>query len=277
MPAIVRAPEARRPETTRPPAQAVHPTCTSRQHGGLSIGVEVAHFGPVPIMTKTVLIVDDKLSLTRLLQEYLGKQGYRTVVADNGRNALFTARHAKPDLILLDVMMPEMDGLEFIRTYRRESDTPIILLTARVEEADKVAGLELGADDYVTKPFGMAELNARVRAVLRRYEQRERTEERLLVGAVELDRVRHTVRVDGNSVDLTPSEFDLLATMMAAPGRVFSRTDLIEHLPGESPERVERTIDAHVRNLRKKLERDPRKPRYVETVFGVGYRFRPEA
>ncbi|MEJ2289747.1 MAG: response regulator transcription factor [Deinococcales bacterium] len=228
-------------------------------------------------MTKTILIVDDKLSLTRLLQEYLGKQGYRTVVADNGRNALFTARHAKPDLILLDVMMPEMDGLEFIRTYRRESDTPIILLTARVEEADKVAGLELGADDYVTKPFGMAELNARVRAVLRRYEQRERSEERLKVGEVELDHVRHTVRVDGHYIDLTPSEFDLLATMMAAPGRVFSRVDLIDHLPGESPERVERTIDAHVRNLRKKLERDPRHPRYVETVFGVGYRFRPEA
>jgi DNA-binding response OmpR family regulator len=228
-------------------------------------------------MTKTILIVDDKLSLTRLLQEYLGKQGYRTVVADNGRNALFTARHAKPDLILLDVMMPEMDGLEFIRTYRRESDTPIILLTARVEEADKVAGLELGADDYVTKPFGMAELNARVRAVLRRYEQREISEERIQVGEVELDRVRHTVRVDGHYVDLTPSEFDLLATMMAAPGRVFSRIDLIDHLPGESPERVERTIDAHVRNLRKKLERDPRNPRYVETVFGVGYRFRPEA
>jgi len=228
-------------------------------------------------MTKTILIVDDKLSLTRLLQEYFGKQGYRTVVADNGRNALFTARHAKPDLVLLDVMMPEMDGLEFIRTYRRESDTPIILLTARVEEADKVAGLELGADDYVTKPFGMAELNARVRAVLRRYEQRDRSQERLLVGEVELDRSQHTVRVDGHFVDLTPSEFDLLATMMGAPGRVFSRLDLMERLPGDSPERVERTIDAHVRNLRKKLERDPRHPRYVETVFGVGYRFRPEA
>ncbi|MEJ2667966.1 MAG: response regulator transcription factor [Deinococcales bacterium] len=228
-------------------------------------------------MTKTILIVDDKLSLTRLLQEYFGKQGYRTVVADNGRNALFTARHAKPDLILLDVMMPEMDGLEFIRTFRRESDTPIILLTARVEEADKVAGLELGADDYVTKPFGMAELNARVRAVMRRYEQKERSQERLLVGEVELDRTRHTVRVDSHYIDLTPSEFDLLATMMAAPGRVFSRLDLMERLPGDSPERVERTIDAHVRNLRKKLERDPSHPRYVETVFGVGYRFRPEA
>ncbi|HKI59273.1 MAG TPA: response regulator transcription factor [Trueperaceae bacterium] len=228
-------------------------------------------------MTKTILIVDDKLSLTRLLQEYFGKQGYRTVVADNGRNALFTARHAKPDLVLLDVMMPEMDGLEFIRTYRREADTPIILLTARVDEADKVAGLELGADDYVTKPFGMAELNARVRAVLRRYEQRDRSQERLASGAVELDRGQHTVRVEGRYLDLTPSEFDLLATMMANPGRVFSRLDLIERLPGESPERVERTIDAHVRNLRKKLERDPRHPRYVETVFGVGYRFRPEA
>jgi len=228
-------------------------------------------------MTKTILIVDDKLSLTRLLQEYFGKPGYRTVVADNGRNALFTARHAKPDLVLLDVMMPEMDGLEFIRTYRREADTPIILLTARVDEADKVAGLELGADDYVTKPFGMAELNARVRAVLRRYEQRDRSQERLASGAVELDRGQHTVRVEGRYLDLTPSEFDLLATMMANPGRVFSRLDLIERLPGESPERVERTIDAHVRNLRKKLERDPRHPRYVETVFGVGYRFRPEA
>jgi DNA-binding response OmpR family regulator len=228
-------------------------------------------------MTKTILIVDDKLSLTRLLQEYLGKQGYRTVIADNGRNALFTARHAKPELILLDVMMPEMDGLEFIRAYRRESDTPIILLTARVEEADKVAGLELGADDYITKPFGMAELNARIRAVLRRYEQRDRSDGLLAVAEVELDRTRHLVRVGDTIVDLTPSEFDLLATLMSAPGRVFSRVDLIDHLPGDAPERVERTIDAHVRNLRKKLEKDPRNPRYVETVFGVGYRFRPEA
>ncbi len=225
-------------------------------------------------MTRTILIVDDKLSLTRLLQEYLGKQGYRTVVADNGRNALFTARHARPDLILLDVMMPEMDGFEFMRVYRRESDTPVILLTARVEESDKVVGLELGADDYVTKPFGMAELHARVRAVLRRYEQRSRAGEVLRVDGVELDRVRHTVQVNGVAADLTPSEFELLAVLMAAPGRVFSRSDLLDQLPGDGFERVERTVDAHVRNLRKKLEPDTRHPRYVETVFGIGYRFR---
>jgi len=228
-------------------------------------------------MTRTILIVDDKLSLTRLLQEYLSKQGFRTVVADNGRNALFTARHAKPDLVLLDVMMPEMDGFEFIRAYRKESDTPIILLTAKIEEADKVVGLELGADDYITKPFGMAELHARVRAVLRRYAQEERTQEVLRVGDVELDHGSHTVSVAGHAIDLTPTEFDLLALLMAAPGRVFSRLDLLDQLPGEGLERVERTVDAHVRNLRRKLEPDPREPRYVETVFGVGYRFRPES
>ncbi len=228
-------------------------------------------------MTRTILIVDDKLSLTRLLQEYLSKQGFRTVVADNGRNALFTARHAKPDLVLLDVMMPEMDGFEFIRAYRKESDTPIILLTAKIEEADKVVGLELGADDYITKPFGMAELHARVRAVLRRYAQEARAQEVLRVGDVELDHGSHAVSVAGHAIDLTPTEFDLLALLMAAPGRVFSRLDLLDQLPGEGLERVERTVDAHVRNLRRKLEPDPREPRYVETVFGVGYRFRPES
>lgn len=228
-------------------------------------------------MTKTLLIVDDKLNITHLLQEYLGKQGYRTVIADNGRNALFTARHAKPDLILLDVMMPEMDGFEFMRQFRKESDTPVILLTAKVEESDKVVGLELGADDYVTKPFGMAELNARIRAVLRRYEQEKHGTDVLRVGDVSLDHGRHLVTVAGGVIDLTPSEFDLLSVLMSAPGRVFSRLDLLERLPGDNFERVERTVDAHIRNLRKKLEPEPGSPRYVETVFGMGYRFRPEA
>ncbi len=227
-------------------------------------------------MTKTLLIVDDKLSITRMLQEYLGKQGYRTVVADNGRNALFMARHAKPDLVLLDIMMPEVDGFEFMRSFRKESDTPVILLTAKVEESDKVVGLELGADDYVTKPFGMAELNARIRAVLRRYERKHGTDEVLHVAGVLLDHGSHRVTADGRTIDLTPSEFELLSVLMSTPGRVYSRLDLLEHLPGDGYERVERTVDAHIRNLRKKLEPDPAAPRYVETVFGMGYRFRPE-
>ena len=223
---------------------------------------------------KTILVVDDNSSVRTLVREYLTEQGYRVVTADNGQNALYTARSEKPDLILLDVMMPEMDGYQFISAYRKENDAPIILLTAKLEESDKVIGLELGADDYVTKPFGMRELLARVRAVLRRAGTDARPSATLNVADVSLDRDTHNVRVDGKSVNLTPSEFDLLAALMEAPGRVYSRADLLIKLQGTSFEGVERTIDVHVRNLRTKLEPDPANPRYIETVFGVGYRFR---
>jgi len=223
-------------------------------------------------MSKTILIVDDKASVRRLVDEYLSEQGYQVVSAENGRTALYAARQSKPDLILLDIMMPEMGGYDFLRLYRQESDTPVIMLTAKLEEVDKVLGLELGADDYVTKPFGMRELVARMRAVLRRTEKVLTATDILRVGVLLLDRNSHNVQVDGRSVHLTRSEFDLLAALMAAPGRVFSRLDLLEILGGGSFEGAARTVDVHVRNLRKKIEPDPSSPKFIETVFGIGYR-----
>jgi DNA-binding response OmpR family regulator len=228
-------------------------------------------------MAKTILVVDDKANMRTLVREYLTAEGFRVVTANDGRNALFAARQEKPDLILLDIMMPEMDGYEFIRIYRKEKDTPIILLTAKLEESDKVLGLELGADDYITKPFGMRELAARVRAVLRRAGQDDLPSEVICAADISLDRSRRSVRVADQYVNLTPSEFDLLAILMAAPGRVFSRPELLIQLQGTAFEGVERTIDVHIRNLRTKIEPDPSQPRYVETVFGVGYRFSPDA
>jgi len=225
---------------------------------------------------KTILVVDDNPSIRTLVQEYLSEQGLRVVTADNGQNALYTARQEKPDLILLDIMMPEMDGYQFVTAYRKESETPIILLTAKLEETDKVLGLELGADDYVTKPFGMRELLARIRAVLRRVGADSLQPATLKVGDISLDHDTRQVRVDGNPVTLTPSEFDLLATFITSPGRVFSRADLLIKLQGTTFEGVERTIDVHVRNLRTKIEADPSEPRYIETVFGVGYRFKAD-
>jgi DNA-binding response OmpR family regulator len=224
-------------------------------------------------MSKTILVVDDKANVRTLVRDYLTEQGLRVLVADNGQNALYAARQGKPDLILLDIMMPEMDGFEFIRAYRKESDTPIILLTARLEEPDKVAGLELGADDYITKPFGMRELLARIRTVLRRTSTAPEAAQVLRAADILLNRETHSVIVGNEPVHLTPSEFDLLAVLMAAPGRVWTRLDLLRELEGTTFEGVARTIDQHVRNLRSKIEPDPAHPRYVETVFGVGYRF----
>ncbi len=224
-------------------------------------------------MAKTILVVDDKKEMVALVQAYLAQEGYRVVTAGNGREALFVARHEKPDLILLDLMMPEMGGYEFMQVYRREADTPVIMLTAKLEENDKVLGLELGADDYVTKPFSMRELAARVRAVLRRLDKAAAPNEVLRVAGVTLDRDYRTVTVAGKPVTLTPSEFDLLAALMAAPGRPFSRLDLLEELGDAAYEGYERTIDVHIRNLRAKIEPDPKNPRYVQTLYGVGYRF----
>ncbi|NDJ53005.1 MAG: response regulator transcription factor [Chloroflexi bacterium] len=227
-------------------------------------------------MNKTILVVDDKSNIRRVIDDYLSGQGFRVVTAANGRDALLTARHEKPDLILLDIMMPEMDGYDFIRAYRREQETPIILLTAKLDETDKVIGLELGADDYVTKPFGMRELVARIRAVLRRTGRMESSSDVLRIGAIVLDRSAHFVKVDEGLVDLTPTEFDLLDILMTTPGRAFSRFELLEALQGTALEGAERTIDVHVRNLRSKIEDDPSAPRYIQTVFGVGYRFTPD-
>ncbi len=226
-------------------------------------------------MSKTILVVDDKLNMRAMIRDYLTEQNFRVVTAENGEQALYTARREKPDLILLDIMMPHMDGYEFLRIYRKENNTPVILLTARLEETDKVIGLELGADDYITKPFGMRELVARIRAVLRRAGQDSPPEVATLeAGELLLNKDTHEVTLSGQAVSLTPSEFDLLEIFMSAPGRVYSRLDLLEKLQGTTFEGVARTIDVHVHNLREKIERNPNQPEYIETVFGVGYRFR---
>lgn len=225
-------------------------------------------------MSKTILIVDDEKRLVSLLQSYLAQEGYHVISAYNGREALDATRREPPDLIILDIMMPEMNGYEFMRTHRTERDTPIIMLTARVEDEDKVIGLELGADDYVTKPFKPRELMARVRNILRRAGKNEPKGKRLKVGTISLDRDTREVFAGDHALDLTPSEFDLLAALMSAPGRVYSRLDLLDVIQGVRYEGYERTIDTHIKNLRAKLEEDARKPQYIETVYGVGYRLR---
>ena len=224
-------------------------------------------------MAKTILVVDDKANVRTLVREYLDEQGFHVVIADNGQNALYTARQEKPDLILLDIMMPEMNGYEFMRTYRKECDTPIILLTAKLEESDKVIGLELGADDYITKPFSMRELVARINTVLRRTGKTPKPSLVIRAADIVLDKEAHSVTVNNRIVQLTPSEFDLLAVLMDSPGRVFSRQDLLKAVQGTSFEGIARTIDQHIRNLRAKIEPNPAEPRYIETIFGVGYRF----
>jgi DNA-binding response OmpR family regulator len=224
-------------------------------------------------MTKKILVVDDKLELRTLLKSYLTQEGFDVVTANDGQEALYVARHEKPNLIILDLMMPEMGGYEFMRAYNREAETPVVILTAKIDENDKVLGLELGADDYVTKPFSPRELTARVRAVLRRVEKQVSTQEILRMGAIELDWAGRTTTVNGQTVVLTPSEFSLLATLMATPGRVFSRLELLDRLQGTAYEGYERTIDVHIRNLRAKIEPDSANPVYIETVYGAGYRF----
>ncbi len=224
-------------------------------------------------MTKTVLVVDDEERLRSLLKAYLIQEGFRVVTANDGRAALFQVRQEEPDLIILDIMMPEMDGYEFMRLNSRERDTPVILLTARIEESDKVLGLELGADDYVTKPFSPRELVARVRAVLRRAGKTSPEPDIIRASDITLNRAGRIVTVGGHHVDLTPSEFELLSTLMASPGRAFSRMELLDRVQGTAFEGYERTIDVHIKNLRTKIEPRPKTPSYIETVYGVGYRF----
>ncbi len=226
---------------------------------------------------KRILVVDDEARLVSLVEAYLQQEGFEVVTAANGEQALYAARHEKPDLIILDLMMPEMDGYEFMRLHRKEADTPIILLTAKVEEDDKVIGLELGADDYVTKPFRPRELMARVRAVLRRTGQAEPIAAVLRCADITLDRSTHTVMIGEAYVDLTPSEFDLLGALMSSPGRVYSRLELLDRIQGTAYEGYERTIDVHIKNLRAKIEPEPGEPKFIETVYGVGYRFAREA
>ncbi len=224
-------------------------------------------------MTTSILIVDDEKRLRDMLRVYLEQEGFRVLEAPDGQQALHVVRERKPDLVLLDMMMPVMNGREFFRAHSRASDIPVIFLTARVDDHDKVIGLELGADDYITKPFNLRELVARVRAVLRRTRRLLAEPEILRAADIELDRAAFEVRVGAKPVELTRSEFQLLAALMAYPGRVFSRLDLLDAVSGDAFEGYERTIDVHIKNLRNKIEPDSKHPRYVETVYGVGYRF----
>jgi len=221
-------------------------------------------------------VVDDEARLRALLEAYLKGRGYHVVTAADGLEALQVAGRVRPDLIVLDIMMPRLDGIGFLKALRRDRDTPVIVLTARVEETDTVLGLELGADDYVTKPFSPRELEARIRAVLRRAEGPEREPEVLRSGDLVLDRDAHTLTVEGRPVDLTPSEFALLTMLMSEPGRVHSRAALLAETQGDAYAGYERTIDVHISHLRAKIEPDPACPRYIETVYGVGYRFRED-
>jgi two-component system, OmpR family, alkaline phosphatase synthesis response regulator PhoP len=222
---------------------------------------------------RKVLVVDDEPKIVQLARDYLEHAGFAVVVAHDGRAALATARAQKPDLIVLDLGLPVLDGLDVARTLRGESNVPIVMLTGRSEESDKLVGLELGADDYVTKPFSPKELVARVRAVLRRTERPRSETEVIRVGDVTLDIPRMRTTVADRVVDLTPTEFQLVATMAREPGRVFTRSQLLDAVHGVAFESYERAIDAHVKNIRHKLEPDPASPRYLLTVYGVGYRF----
>jgi len=225
---------------------------------------------------KTILVVDDEARIVALTRDYLESAGYRVLTAGDGATALARARAEKPDLIVLDLGLPKLDGLDVTRQLRRDSTVPIIMLTARGEESDKLVGLELGADDYVVKPFSPKELVARIRAVLRRSEAAPQPADLIRVLDVTLDVPRLRATRAGAPLDLTPTEFQLLATLAAQPGRVFTRAQLLDAVRGVAFESYERAIDAHIKNIRRKLEPDPRQPRYVLTVYGVGYKFADE-
>ena len=225
-------------------------------------------------MSNVILVVDDKASVRQLLREYLTEQGFRVVVAENGQEALYVARHELPDLILLDIMMPKMDGYQFLRLYRQERQTPIIIITAREEETDAVLGLDLGADDYVIKPFRMRELMARIRAILRRGGETTAPAELLRAGEIVLDQIAHTVAVKEKPLQLTPIEFNLLTILMRSPGQAFTRSQLVDHLLECGFTGEDKTLNVHILNLRKKIEALTDSDPYIETVFGVGYRFK---
>ncbi len=223
-------------------------------------------------MPKKILVIDDEPKIVEICQDYLKASGFEVLSASNGLQGLNAARREKPDLIVLDLMMPGMDGLDVCRNLRREGNIPIIMLTARVEESDKLVGLELGADDYITKPFSPRELVARVRVVLRRASG-DSTSEIIRVGEVSLDRTRYEATLPEKTIQLTPTEFEILATLMKQPGRIFSRAQLLTAVHGIAFESYERAIDSHIRNLRRKLETASGEARYIITVHGVGYKF----
>jgi DNA-binding response OmpR family regulator len=223
-----------------------------------------------------ILIIEDEIELTRVLSSYLEQANYQVITAMQGDVGLALWSEKKPDLVILDLNLPGMDGLDIAREIRRKTDTPIIMITARVEETDRLIGLELGADDYITKPFSPREVVARVRAVLRRAGTSQESRDLLRLGALEIDLSGHDVSLNDEKIDLTPTEFTLLETMASQPGRVFTRLQLLDASQGKAYEGYERTIDAHIKNLRAKIEPDAKEPIYIETVFGIGYRFSKE-
>jgi two-component system alkaline phosphatase synthesis response regulator PhoP len=220
-----------------------------------------------------VLVVEDEIKIARLVRDYLHQAGFDVLEAVDGPSALALARAEKPDMIVLDLGLPGMDGLDVTRELRASSSVPIIMLTARSEESDRIVGLELGADDYVTKPFSPKELLARIRAVLRRADATIGGGEIVRAGPVEIDRPKRRVTVDGRRIELTASEFDVLLVLARKPGRIFTRAQLLDAVHGVSFESYERSVDAHIKNLRRKIETDPRRPELVLTVYGVGYKF----
>jgi len=223
-----------------------------------------------------LLIVEDEQSLARLVRDYLERAGYQVRVAANAESALIHFGNDRPALVVLDLGLPDRDGLDVIRTIRKSSETPIIVLTARGDESDRIVGLELGADDYMVKPFSPKELVARIRAVLRRVEARPAPDEEIRRGDLVIDIPRMRVSRSGETIDLTPTEFQLLLAMAREPGRVFTRSHLLDVIHGVVIESYERAIDAHIKNIRRKLEPDSGHPRYLQTVHGVGYRFSDE-
>jgi DNA-binding response OmpR family regulator len=223
-------------------------------------------------VSREVLVVDDNEKIVEVLTAYLEQEGFAVRTASDGPSAVAEVERAVPDIALLDVMLPGIDGIELTKRFQKEHDLPVILVTARSDEVDRLIGLEVGADDYVSKPFSPREVVARVKAVLRRTEGSRASGDALRIGALSIDPQRRTVSLDGALADLTRTEFDILAAMAAHPGRVYTRLQLLEIATGDTFEGYERTIDAHVKNIRKKLGEDPKHPRYVHTVFGVGYK-----
>jgi two-component system alkaline phosphatase synthesis response regulator PhoP len=226
-------------------------------------------------MPYRILVVDDDKAIVRLVQSYLEKQDMRVLTAYDGEDAMRVIRVERPDLIVLDLMLPKKSGIEVTRWLRADKDlaaTPILMLTARIEDGDKILGLELGADDYLTKPFNPREVVARVHAIIRRVKGAPAAAHVIEIGGLRLDTDRHQMNVDGPDIETTPTEFAILRALMENPGHAYTRSELIEQALGYSYDGLDRTLDSHIKNLRKKIERDPSKPRYIETIFGVGYR-----
>ncbi|MBI9044766.1 MAG: response regulator transcription factor [Anaerolineaceae bacterium] len=227
-------------------------------------------------MNERILVVDDETKIIKIARDYLEKNGFRVLSAADGKTALAVFRNEKPDLIVLDLMLPEMDGLDVCKAVRKSSEVPIIMLTARSEETDRLIGLEIGADDYISKPFSPRELVARVKAVLRRSQKGHRNPGIIQTLNLLIDLEGHSIKKDGKSLHLTRNEFNILSILARNPGQVLSREQILDHLYGIAYDGFDRSIDAHIKNLRKKLEDDPANPLYIQTVYGIGYKFAEE-